>query len=183
MLLGYSTYGLVVFFFNDTATTEIYTLPYTTLFRSVPELLDVMIGERSHRRVAAAEMQRAGAGDRDFRQRLRARAEVREVRAVDRAFPRDAAPDRGDRLRAARAGGARRRLERHVAEPRIEIAVIGGAAELAVGREPQSDALLQPHGVLARAVFRRGQRRRVVLAAREAAALLEQRRRPQQAAD
>src|SRR6266576_3832089 len=25
---------LVVFFFNDTATTEIYTLPYTTLFRS-----------------------------------------------------------------------------------------------------------------------------------------------------
>src|SRR5256885_8965041 len=25
------------FFFNDTATTEIYTLPYTTLFRSVTE--------------------------------------------------------------------------------------------------------------------------------------------------
>src|SRR5438105_11348794 len=24
------------FFFNDTATTEIYTLPYTTLFRSEP---------------------------------------------------------------------------------------------------------------------------------------------------
>src|SRR6476619_7861274 len=24
------------FFFNDTATTEIYTLPYTTLFRSPP---------------------------------------------------------------------------------------------------------------------------------------------------
>src|SRR5256884_6459429 len=24
----------MVFFFNDTATTEIYTLPYTTLFRS-----------------------------------------------------------------------------------------------------------------------------------------------------
>src|SRR3712207_9033191 len=28
-----SRYSLV-FFFNDTATTEIYTLPYTTLFRS-----------------------------------------------------------------------------------------------------------------------------------------------------
>src|SRR3954466_16430510 len=25
---------IFVFFFNDTATTEIYTLPYTTLFRS-----------------------------------------------------------------------------------------------------------------------------------------------------
>src|SRR5215510_15246427 len=25
------------FFFNDTATTEIYTLPYTTLFRSPPQ--------------------------------------------------------------------------------------------------------------------------------------------------
>src|SRR5258708_40236779 len=24
-----------IFFFNDTATTEIYTLPYTTLFRSI----------------------------------------------------------------------------------------------------------------------------------------------------
>src|SRR5256885_14702177 len=28
---------LDVFFFNDTATTEIYTFPYTTLFRSLPE--------------------------------------------------------------------------------------------------------------------------------------------------
>src|SRR5438876_8205305 len=27
------------FFFNDPATTEIYTFPYTTLFRSVPEVL------------------------------------------------------------------------------------------------------------------------------------------------
>src|SRR5256885_5191174 len=28
--------SLFVFFFNDTATTEIYTFPYTTLFRSLP---------------------------------------------------------------------------------------------------------------------------------------------------
>src|SRR5256885_13336761 len=28
-------YFISFFFFNDTATTEIYTLPYTTLFRSV----------------------------------------------------------------------------------------------------------------------------------------------------
>src|SRR6185436_20604074 len=26
---------LIFFFFNDTATTEIYTFPYTTLFRSI----------------------------------------------------------------------------------------------------------------------------------------------------
>src|SRR3954469_18333232 len=26
--------SIIIFFFNDTATTEIYTLPYTTLFRS-----------------------------------------------------------------------------------------------------------------------------------------------------
>src|SRR3970040_2911832 len=30
---------LFFFFFNDTATTEIYTLPYTTLFRSVMLIL------------------------------------------------------------------------------------------------------------------------------------------------
>src|SRR3712207_8976748 len=35
---GCLVYGDVVFFFNDTATTEIYTLPYTTLFRSEPDL-------------------------------------------------------------------------------------------------------------------------------------------------
>ena len=29
---GYVTWR--IFFFNDTATTEIYTFPYTTLFRS-----------------------------------------------------------------------------------------------------------------------------------------------------
>src|SRR5437588_4822501 len=31
-----SSYILNCFFFNDTATTEIYTFPYTTLFRSRP---------------------------------------------------------------------------------------------------------------------------------------------------
>src|SRR5690349_24193374 len=29
----------ILFFFNDTATTEIYTLSYTTLFRSLPCIL------------------------------------------------------------------------------------------------------------------------------------------------
>src|SRR5712675_3059827 len=33
-LLLFSVMGFFFFFFNDTATTEIYTFPYTTLFRS-----------------------------------------------------------------------------------------------------------------------------------------------------
>src|SRR5438128_11820025 len=32
--VSYDTLHFFFFFFNDTATTEIYTLPYTTLFRS-----------------------------------------------------------------------------------------------------------------------------------------------------
>src|SRR2546430_6742420 len=37
----WSASALFFFFFNDTATTEIYTLPYTTLFRSLehPQVL------------------------------------------------------------------------------------------------------------------------------------------------
>ena len=34
---SYYVLFLLFFFFNDTATTEIYTLPYTTLFRSHAE--------------------------------------------------------------------------------------------------------------------------------------------------
>src|SRR2546430_6405851 len=34
LLLYHYCYNFFFFFFNDTATTEIYTLPYTTLFRS-----------------------------------------------------------------------------------------------------------------------------------------------------
>src|SRR5688572_31764912 len=41
--LRYSSFCFF-FFFNDTATTEIYTFPYTTLFRSVsrPEMVTVL---------------------------------------------------------------------------------------------------------------------------------------------
>src|SRR5476649_2582703 len=35
--------GIVIFFFNDTATTEIYTLPYTTLFRSLAWTFDLLL--------------------------------------------------------------------------------------------------------------------------------------------
>ena len=146
--------------------------------------IDVAIGVRRHGRIAAAEMQRAGAGDRDLRQRLGARAQEREIRRVDRAFPRDAAFDRRHRLRAASARRVLgRRLERDVAKLAVEIAVIGRAAEFAVGRKPQADALLQAHRVLDGAVFGCRQRRLIDLAAREAPPRIEQCRRPQQAAD
>src|SRR5690349_24708378 len=36
MFLSFRVLLLFIFFFNDTATTEIYTLSYTTLFRSQP---------------------------------------------------------------------------------------------------------------------------------------------------
>src|SRR3712207_9247102 len=39
----------VFFFFNDTATTEIYTLPYTTLFRSlIPFAPLAFVSQRQH---------------------------------------------------------------------------------------------------------------------------------------
>src|SRR6266508_4860048 len=43
---------LSCFFFNDTATTEIYTFPYTTLFRSairsLRSVFDMLPGDRPH---------------------------------------------------------------------------------------------------------------------------------------
>src|SRR6266498_5580026 len=38
LFTSFSLFFLFIFFFNDTATTEIYTLPYTTLFRSRRDL-------------------------------------------------------------------------------------------------------------------------------------------------
>ena len=90
-----------------------------------------------------------------------------------------------DRLRAAAVRAAvRRRFERDVAELAVEIAVIRRAAEFAVGREPQPDALLQARSLprsrrssaavsVAWSISPRAKRRRSV----------EQTCRPQQAAD
>src|SRR6266850_378747 len=55
---------VVVFFFNDTATTEIYTFPYTTLFRSLEQRrLRIDVGgragdgrQRAQRHLLAAEL-------------------------------------------------------------------------------------------------------------------------------
>src|SRR5688572_31646037 len=43
-MLGYIYSYSFFFFFNDPATTEIYTLPYTTLFRSGQQLHDQVGG-------------------------------------------------------------------------------------------------------------------------------------------
>src|SRR5437016_11571461 len=56
---------VTVFFFNDTATTEIYTFPYTTLFRS-----------RIHWRSRTAQ-----ASDRFLARRSRAHGDARRLRA------------------------------------------------------------------------------------------------------
>src|SRR5205823_6360359 len=74
-------------------------------------------------------------------------------------------------------------IERDVAKPAVEIAVVGRAAEFTVGRELQADALLQPHGVFDGAIFGCGERDLIDLARCKAAPCFEQRRRPQQAAD
>ena len=108
---------------------------------------------------------------------------------VDRLRPAHAAPDHGDRLRGALAGRAALRVraadgvDADVAELAVEEAVIGAAAEFAVGRELQSDALLQRERVLDGLVFGRGQRGLVDFAAREFRAQIEQRLGAEQAAD
>src|SRR3712207_6997742 len=53
---------VIFFFFNDTATTEIYTLPYTTLFRSRPAW------DRLRRPARRARRQAPGRGPRRRRQ-------------------------------------------------------------------------------------------------------------------
>src|SRR5438034_7497883 len=49
---------LFFFFFNDTATTEIYTLSYTTLFRSLAHDRVVSLREAAHEVVAMGDARR-----------------------------------------------------------------------------------------------------------------------------
>src|SRR5438093_13789531 len=60
--LGCIVHLLRLFFFNDPATTELYTLPYTTLFRSASQVsqlqgiehaVEVAIGHQPPHRVVA----------------------------------------------------------------------------------------------------------------------------------
>ena len=162
------------------------------LDRVVPELVEVLVGAGQHRGVAAAEMQRAGAGDGDLRNELGVGADELEIRHVDRIGPAHAALDharpaawRACRVpvRAALGVLAADGVDADVAELAVEEAVIGAAAEFAVGRELQADALLQRERILDGLVLGRGQRGLVDFAAGEFRALVEQRLRAQQAAD
>jgi hypothetical protein len=102
-----------------------------------------------------------------------------------------AAADHGHRLRAAPAGtalcalclGTADRIDGELAELAVEEAVVGAAAEFAVGDEFEAELLLERDSAANGSVFRRGQRRLIDLAAGEAGALGHQFRRPQQAAD
>src|SRR5215470_5878042 len=133
----------------------------------VPELVEVLVGGGEHGSVAAAEMQRTGAGDRDLGNKLGAGRNESEVRHVDRPRPLHTALDQRDRLGGALAGRtglgaalgifAADRIDAEVAELAVEEAVIGAAAEFAIGGQPEADTLLERENVLDRAVFGGGQ--------------------------
>ena len=94
--------------------------------------------------------------------------------------PAHAALDHGDRLVGALAGRAALRVDAadgvdaEVAELAVEEAVIGAAAEFAVGRELQPDALLQRQRLLDRGVLGGRKRLAAEFAAREPAALVKE---------
>ena len=85
------------------------------------------------------------------------RLEELEIIDVDRMRPSQLAADHGSGLRDAAsgpiAGVAHHRVGRDVAELGVEIAVIGAAPELAVGRELEPEPRLQRHRLLDRAVL------------------------------
>src|SRR5262249_58319363 len=72
----------------------------------VPELVEVRVGGGENGGVAAAEMQRAGAGDGDLGNEPGVASNELEVRHVDWAGPLHAAPNQRDRLAATLADGA-----------------------------------------------------------------------------
>jgi hypothetical protein len=138
-------------------------------------------------------VQRARTRHGDLRTDFRIRLEERNVAGIDRMGPLHAACDPRQRLRAAAAAllltllgadrvGATDRIDADIAELTIEEAVIGAAAEFAVGDKFEAEVFLQPDGAADRLVFRRGQRGLIDLATREPGALLHQIRGPQQTA-
>ena len=70
----------------------------------VPEFFDVAVGVRSYHGIPAAEMQRAGAGNRDLRQGSGVPFEEVEIGGMDGFAPAQLASDRRNRLRAPAAG-------------------------------------------------------------------------------
>src|SRR2546430_3428354 len=73
---------MLFFFFNDTATTEIYTLSYTTLFRSEMKTSRLRLEIGQQRTLADEDESRRGApGDHP-------RGGVHEIRVADRKSTR-----------------------------------------------------------------------------------------------
>jgi len=164
------------------------------LERIGPELIHILVGARGHRRIAAAEMQCAGARDRDLRPALRMRFQESNVGAINRMAPLHPTADDRQRLCAAAAFtvaatmgakgvGAADRVDAQLTERAIEEAVIGAAAEFAVGDEFEPEPLLQADGVANGLFFGGRQRSSVDLAFGETGAFAHQFRRTQQAAD
>jgi hypothetical protein len=95
-------------------------------------------------------MQRAWTWNRDLGKQFRLAFEKIEISNIDRVSPKDAAFDKGDRLRSASAvircasciqtGDG---IDAQVAELLIEKAMVRSATEFAVSRKTQTDALLQ----------------------------------------
>jgi hypothetical protein len=66
--------------------------------RVIPEPIDILVGARQHRGIAAAEVQRTGAGNGDLRRKPGVGCEKLVVADVDRTLPLHAAPDQRDGL-------------------------------------------------------------------------------------
>src|SRR6266436_9535792 len=185
--------GLVDLYVTATGFGERLQLAAERFHGVVPELVEVGVVGGEHGGVAAAEMQRAGAGDGDLGNEPGVGCEELEVRHVDWAGPLHAASDQRDRLAATLADGAglgaalgvfaANGVDAEIAELAVEETVIGAAAEFAVGRELQPDALLQRQRLLDRGVLGGGERLAADFAASEPATLVEQGLRTKQAAD
>src|SRR6266849_7504403 len=152
-----------------------------------PECIDIIVGARRHRGVAAAEMQRTWARNGDLRHGSSHRLQAHEVVHVNWTTPCDPAADPRRRLQAAPLAAAsfdrRHCVDGNVAQLAVEIAVIGGAAEFPIADDRESGRLLQPDSAQDRFVFDGGKLVTADLAGAKATARCDQALGPQQTAD
>jgi hypothetical protein len=156
-------------------------------------LVEVRVCGSEHGSIAAAEMQRARAGDGDLWNEPGVACDKLEVRHVDWAGPPHAAFDQRDRLAATLADGAglgaalslftANGVDAEIAELAVEEAVIGTAAEFAIGGELQPDTLLQRQRLLDRGVLGGREGLAAEFAASEPVTLVQEGLRTKQAAD
>src|SRR6266568_8686570 len=134
-------FSLFFFFFNDTATTEIYTFPYTTLFRSRLELGSQTVGARVAQPGADGQLrllpQRHAGGDGALA--LLGEADDLHARVARRAADAQVAAlgERSDVARERRAIGDQ--LLRELADRRARLAEAGGADEHRELRELEAE--------------------------------------------